>query len=135
MSGIERGARQLSPPPLPRRGALSLLAVLRSAETRRGVSVSTHWGSTIVQGIVKNQPRRRREWRKSLTRKMEGLFGEGLWRTGEYEESAWRSHRYSLQLLPVDKGPTTKQAPWMEAMTARVQGVLIERASSRRVQP
>ena len=54
---------------------------------------------------------------------MEGLFGEGLWRT-TYEESAARSHRYSLQLLPVDKGSTRRKSPWMQDVVVHVQRVL-----------
>ena len=87
-------------------------------------SVSVHTlGSTIVQGIVDPQRHHRlQEW-EALGHKMEGLFGEGLWRT-TYEESAARSHRYSLQLLPVDKGSTRRKSPWMQDVVVHVQRVL-----------
>ncbi len=87
-------------------------------------SVSVHTlGSTIVLRIVDPQRHHRRQEWEALGHKMEGLFGKGLWRT-TYEESAARSHRYSLQLLPVDKGSTRRKPPWMQDVVDHVQRVL-----------
>ena len=119
----ERAKREadIAAAPLPEGCVVSACGAPVSGNTTPSVSVHT-LGSTIVQGIVDPRPRRTKNF-IALGRKMEGLFGEGLWRTS-FKESARCSHRYSLQLLPVDKGPTTRQAPWMEAMANHVQGVL-----------
>lgn len=61
--------------------------------------------------------------RTALDEKLEGLFGSRVFE-GTYAQSAARSKRYSLQLLPVDKESCTEEAPWMEKMVAHVQGVL-----------
>ena len=59
---------------------------------------------------------------------MDGLFGKGLFPVtrDSYARSAAASNRRSIQLLPVEKGPTTEQAPWMEDMVSRVQQVLTD---------
>ena len=58
---------------------------------------------------------------------MDGLFDKGLFVTrNSYARSVAASSRRSIQLLPVEKGPATEEAPWMEDMVRRVQEVLTE---------
>ena len=87
-------------------------------------SASVHTcGATVVRRIITNRHFKVSDF-NALAPKMEGLFGEGVFEN--YAESAKRSNRYSMQLLPVVKGPTSEDAPWMEAMVKRVQDVLTE---------
>lgn len=118
----ERRKAAISAAPPPERCLVSARDGRIRGNTTPSVSVHT-LGSTIVQGIVDPQRHHRRQEWEGLGHKMEGLFGEGLWRT-TYEESAARSHRYSLQLLPVDKGSTRRKPPWMQDVVDHVQRVL-----------
>ena len=51
---------------------------------------------------------------------LEHLFGGNLWTRG-YSESAAKSKRRSLQLLPVQNGAITEEAEWMEPLAKHVQ--------------
>jgi hypothetical protein len=93
-----------------------------AGNTKPSASVHT-CGATVVRRIITNRHFKVSDF-NALVPKMEGLFGEGVFEN--YAESAKRSNRYSMQLLPVVKGPTSEDAPWMEAMVKRVQDVLTE---------
>ena len=93
-----------------------------AGNTKPSASVHT-CGATVVRRIITNRHFKVSDF-NALAPKMEGLFGEGVFEN--YAESAKRSNRYSMQLLPVVKGPTSEDAPWMEAMVKRVQDVLTE---------
>lgn len=93
-----------------------------AGNTKPSASVHT-CGATVVRGIITNRHFKVSAF-NALAPKMEGLFGEGVFEN--YAESAKRSNRYSMQLLPVMKGPTSGDALWMEVMVKRVQDVLTE---------
>ena len=93
-----------------------------AGNTKPSASVHT-CGATVVRGIITNRHFKVSAF-NALAPKMEGLFGEGVFEN--YAESAKRSNRYSMQLLPVVKGPRSQDAPWMEVMVKRVQDVLTE---------
>jgi hypothetical protein len=92
-------------------------------------SESVHsMGATVVRDIVLKKHFPGIKVFRDLLEPMDGLFGKGLFPVtrGSYARSAAASNRRSIQLLPVEKGPTTEQAPWMEGMVSRVQQVLTE---------
>ena len=78
-------------------------------------------GATVVRDIITRRHFKVSDFRE-LAPKMEGLFGEGVFKN--YAESTKSSNRYSMQLLPRVKGPTPEDAPWMQAMVERVRDVL-----------
>ena len=86
------------------------------------LSASVHkCGAAVVRDIITRRHFKVSDFRE-LAPKMEGLFGEGVFKN--YAESTKRSNRYSMQLLPRVKGPTPEDAPWMQAMVERVRDVL-----------
>ena len=92
-------------------------------------SESVHsMGATVVRDIVRKNHFPGIKVFSDLLKPMDGLFGKGLFPVtrDSYARSAAASNRRSIQLLPVEKGPTTEQAPWMEDMVSRVQQVLTD---------
>ena len=105
----------------PERCVVSALGGIVSENTTPSQSVH-ELGSAIVNDLVpKAYHHLPGEW-SALARAggMERLFGGNLWNKG-YSESAAESKRHSLQLLPVDNGPTTEEAEWMEPLAKHVQ--------------
>jgi hypothetical protein len=93
---------------------------LVDGDTKPSASVHT-CGATVVRDIITKDHFKVSDFEK-LAPKMEGLFGEGVFK--DYAKSTERSNRYSMQLLPRVKGPTPEDAPWMQAMVERVRDVL-----------
>ena len=93
---------------------------LVDGDTKPSASVHT-CGATVVRDIITKDHFKVSDFEK-LAPKMEGLFGEGVFK--DYAKSTECSNRYSMQLLPVVKGPTMEKAPWMQAMVNRVRDVL-----------
>ena len=93
---------------------------LVDGDTKPSASVHT-CGATVVRDIITKDHFKASDFEK-LAPKMEGLFGEGVFK--DYAKSTERSNRYSMQLLPRVKGPTPEDAPWMQAMVERVRDVL-----------
>ena len=90
-------------------------------------SESVHsMGATVVRDVVLGKHFPGVKVFNALSKPMDGLFGKGLFPVtrDSYARSAEASKRRSVQLLPVEKGPTTEEAPWMEDMVSRVQRVL-----------
>ena len=93
---------------------------LVDGDTKPSASVHT-CGATVVRDIITKDHFKVSDFEK-LAPKMEGLFGEGVFK--DYAKSTERSNRYSMQLLARVKGPTPEDAPWMQAMVERVRDVL-----------
>ena len=93
---------------------------LVDGDTKPSASVHT-CGATVVRDIITKDHFKVSDFEK-LAPKMEGLFGEGVFK--DYAKSTERSNRYSMQLLPRVKGPTPEDAPWMQAMVERMRDVL-----------
>ena len=92
-------------------------------------SESVHsMGATVVRDIVLRKHFPGIKVFTDLLKPMDGLFGKGLFPVtrDSYARSAAASNHRSIQLLPVEIGPTTEEAPWMEDMVSRVQQVLTE---------
>ena len=90
-------------------------------------SESVHsMGATVVRDVVLGKHFPGVKVFNALLKPMDGLFGKGLFPVtrDSYARSAEASKRRSVQLLPVEKGPTTEEASWMEDMVSRVQRVL-----------
>jgi hypothetical protein len=92
-------------------------------------SESVHsMGATVVRDIVLNKHFPGIKVFEKLLKPMDGLFGKALFPVtrDSYARSAAASNRRSIQLLPVEKGPTTEEASWMEDMVRRVHEVLTD---------